>query len=190
MKIIATALFAIICQYSLADTIYDYDLAIYGSSGLQAPAPGAPFSGRISFSAPRGEEEGFSSICALEFTTAPHSGTSVSGAHDLPEIPSETFSLADVTRFSGGLSWDGSALLGDWNMVLGDISPDSVYASLHVGDTHNFFPFTYQSSDFMASTRWQFAGTRNVPESQGTLLYLFIAVAALAGCAKIKMSAL
>jgi hypothetical protein len=101
-----------------------------------------------------------------------------------PDLPAPICSSLDGCGIFGFMSWTGTYLAGSWSITSpiartedGDFLSKSLITSATV---ESYWPLAYVFNEAMLPGRWQFTGTRNVPESGGTALNLTISAIVLA----------
>jgi hypothetical protein len=166
-------------QSSLPATlVYRYE---WTPSNTTTPTPqGDPFSGYMDFLAPTGTDLGIDAIYDFQFTSLASPTTDARG-NPLPLIPARTFSLSDVSAFSGSISWNESRITGDWRLNFYFFQELTLSCNMGSQDMQVFYPLEYAFNEASVVGSWVFAGTRNVPESGGTMSLLILSGLAFGG---------
>jgi hypothetical protein len=119
----------------------------------------------------------------------------------LPVIPARTYSLSDAIipapsdrygNFYQTIEWDATHIGGPWQISFLNRGDTSIYeyagpgilSSMRISSANidNFWPLEYNFNESSMNTFWVFTGTRNVPESGGTVLILILSGISLGVC--------
>jgi hypothetical protein len=156
-----------------ATLVYRYEWTYYQNAAPTAQEN--PHSGYIDFLDPSNSAGAdLDAVYDLRFTSFP----GVDGNGVLPTIPATTFSLLDAS-LTGLFTWNEHQVSGVWSL---SFAASPLFCRIDSASVQSFYPLAYVFNEASQSGGWVFTGTRNVPETGGTVLILILSGIALGGC--------
>ena len=168
-----------------ATLVYRYEVAYQNEIRPQ----GTGNSGYIDFLTPYGEGLFPEVVYDFRVTSMPSPTYGLDrelGMIPFPVIPSRTYSLSDgiISTFMAiqTINWDGTDIGGDFHIRFHNPEQPHTWLSVSVPNIYNYWPMEYVFNESSMGSQWLFTGTRNVPDSGGTVLILILSGISLGVC--------